>query len=453
RVRQRAGANARRSLCRWDDLSPLLLYTARAAYTTMSCAQREDVNQRIWWLADPLYLEPGNERRSEQYAREMVAALHAGNDVDERFDMRDDYEGPAVRELVLRYGWPASFPVPFRTTPPGWSRFDTHDVHLGLGGIQIRYWGPQYHTFADWSAVLDPVHSKPGDWDLGPEREDSVVWDFSWWAPEFYDRVEGPLVDLSTQIAFLRRDATAVVAAAMEWGIDPAILAPPRVAAVGVITAGNAREQPHIVGATMDGAHPRAILTPIESRPLLLGVEMVPKNDSGAAGRTRFGVAPPPPLRALARNTIALSDVILVRGGPTDPPPTTVQETLTRMYGSTRLENPTRLALFWEVYGQRDGDTVDVTIRFIRRSTAGLLTRAASAVGIGHVADDTILIRWHEPRPGDPLATVEGGVSIRPRSVAVDVAAMAAGDYTVDVHVDRRGVSAASDPRVFSIVR
>jgi hypothetical protein len=150
---------------------------------------------------------------------------------------------------------------------------------------------------------------------------------------------------------------------------------------------------------------------------------------------------------------VAISDLILVRAGPMDDAPTTVQQTLTRMYGSTRLDNPSRLALFWEVYGQRDGDTVDVSLRIVRRSDAGIVSRAAAAVGLGHAADDSLVIRWREPRPGDPLATVDRGVTIRPRSVVLDVSALQAGDYTVDVLVDRHGVRVASSPRAFSIVR
>jgi hypothetical protein len=73
------------TLCRWDDVSALLIYSARAAYAKLSCAQRRDINKRIWWLGDPLYLEPGNVRRTTHYARAVMGALHAGNDVDVDF--------------------------------------------------------------------------------------------------------------------------------------------------------------------------------------------------------------------------------------------------------------------------------------------------------------------------------------------------------------------------------
>ncbi|HTR77412.1 MAG TPA: hypothetical protein VMH39_04855 [Gemmatimonadaceae bacterium] len=477
------------TLCRWNDVSVLLVSSARAAYRKMSCAQQDGINKRVWWLADPLFLVPGNERRVADLARRVMAELEAENDADEWEDMRPGYTGPAVKEMLVRYGrpngmawWPPERctqitvpqPVGFATiwqpppmcinvVPPGWSRFDTRATYLGLTGVHNEphraipeYSGPQYHTIPDWSAITDPFHSKPADWDLGPELLDSLAWDSSWWAPEFYERYQGPLVDLSTQIAFIRRHASAVVAAAMEWAIDPDILPPPSRAAVGVITSGAPGEKPRITGAKMDGAHPRAILAPVQSRPLLLGVEMAPDNDSGAAGRTRMGVTPPPPLSALARGTIALSDPILVSAAPGEGAPISIQETLTRMYGSTDLIQPGRLAVFWEAYGQNDGDTVDVALRIVHQAAGSALGNVSSAVralmGLGGGGRDTISIRWREPRKGDPLAVIDSGVTIRPRGVALDVSALPAGDYTLEVDVTRKGV-AVSSKRTFSIIR
>src|SRR5438552_461639 len=49
--------------CRWTDVT-LLLPAAPAAYRALDCVARDSVERRFWWLADPLYLTPGNERRS-----------------------------------------------------------------------------------------------------------------------------------------------------------------------------------------------------------------------------------------------------------------------------------------------------------------------------------------------------------------------------------------------------
>ncbi|HTR78517.1 MAG TPA: hypothetical protein VMH39_10415, partial [Gemmatimonadaceae bacterium] len=336
------------TLCAWNDISVLLPYTEQLTYRKMSCAEQASINARVWWLANPLYLEPGNERRALHFARRVLGVLHAGNDADEREDMRDMYMGTAVREMVLRYGWPTTMvwsPPNRAFPPPGWSRFDIKlGTYIGITDIRNhrdparpQYLGPQYHTLPSWSTILDPMTTTDSSWDLGPEREDSLVYDGSWWAPEFYERYEGPLVSLSSQVGFLRRHETAVLAAAPEWNTATTFLDPPAAAAVGVITSGGPGEKLHIVGARMDGAHPRAILTPVESRPLILGIEMVPVNDSGAAGRTRFAIHPPTPLSALPPGGMAISDLILVRAAPGQAGPPSIQDALPRMYGSTVL--------------------------------------------------------------------------------------------------------------------
>jgi hypothetical protein len=239
----------------------------------------------------------------------------------------------------------------------------------------------------------------------------------------------------------------------MAWPTATTFLAPPAEVATGVITSGGPGENPRIAALAGNGARPDAILTPVESRPLLLGVEMIPRNDSGPAARTRFGITPPPPLNALTPGTIALSDILLVRATSADSFPTSVGDALPRMYGSTTLANPTRLAIFWEVYGQGDGDTVDVSLRIVRRSDAGVLARAVSAIGIGQAGNDSVTVQWREPRPGDPLAFADSGVSVRPRGFALNVSALVAGAYTVSVRVNRRGTIVTSAPREFTIVR
>ncbi|HTR77034.1 MAG TPA: hypothetical protein VMH39_02955, partial [Gemmatimonadaceae bacterium] len=35
------------------------------AYRAATCAGRDSINATIWWLAQPLYLEPGNERKTD----------------------------------------------------------------------------------------------------------------------------------------------------------------------------------------------------------------------------------------------------------------------------------------------------------------------------------------------------------------------------------------------------
>src|SRR5688572_3336004 len=61
--------------CHWTNLSPLLDDDIRGTYRKMGCAERDAVNARIWWVADPLYMTQGNERRTEHFSRMTHTAL------------------------------------------------------------------------------------------------------------------------------------------------------------------------------------------------------------------------------------------------------------------------------------------------------------------------------------------------------------------------------------------
>ncbi|HXL87297.1 MAG TPA: hypothetical protein VN927_08790, partial [Gemmatimonadaceae bacterium] len=86
--------------CHWLNLSPLLDDDLRDAYRKMSCAQREAADARIWWVADPLFMTPGNERRTEHFSRVLHTALQqdAANTYGSRW-------GGDLAELTLRFGW------------------------------------------------------------------------------------------------------------------------------------------------------------------------------------------------------------------------------------------------------------------------------------------------------------------------------------------------------------
>ena len=93
--------------CAWNDVRMLLDADTRRAYTGMSCEARADFEARLWWLSDPLYLEPGNERRAEHVARKVWAALLTPLGFDGRQHWRPKQGGEAVAESLLRYGWPS----------------------------------------------------------------------------------------------------------------------------------------------------------------------------------------------------------------------------------------------------------------------------------------------------------------------------------------------------------
>src|SRR5439155_12529719 len=60
--------------CAWTDLTALL-EDGGGGYRALSCAERQSVGERIWWLAWPLYSRHGNDLRTEHYARHTMVLL------------------------------------------------------------------------------------------------------------------------------------------------------------------------------------------------------------------------------------------------------------------------------------------------------------------------------------------------------------------------------------------
>lgn len=62
--------------CEWTDLSLIMTDSGQAQrYRRLGCAGREQTNARMWWLGDPLYSVPGNDRKTEHYSRWVVIEL------------------------------------------------------------------------------------------------------------------------------------------------------------------------------------------------------------------------------------------------------------------------------------------------------------------------------------------------------------------------------------------
>ncbi len=143
---------------------------------------------------------------------------------------------------------------------------------------------------------------------------------------------------------------------------------------------------------------------------------------------------------------------MLVRIDANDSEPATFADAITRMYGTTHLIKPQRVAVAWEVYGQADGDTVAVSLRIVRRNDQGLVLRALSAITLGREGPDSLVVGWTEPRSGDRPSSVDGGTSIRLRSLVLELSGLGAGSYSLEITTRRRTVSATAR-RDFTIER
>ncbi|PYP44862.1 MAG: hypothetical protein DMD50_13095, partial [Gemmatimonadetes bacterium] len=175
--------------CRWTDISALLDGTLAQRYRRLPCDERGPFERRLWWLAQPLYSLPGNDRRTEHLARATMTRIER--------DARSTYGvlwGDDLREVTVRFGWPTYWT---RSEPATLSSFA--DVPI-TGHEPV----PAFHFLPDGSAWDDPGSASPQVWEPRAPRAREH------YAPR-YATAFGPL---EHQVAlFRRRDSCLVVGA------------------------------------------------------------------------------------------------------------------------------------------------------------------------------------------------------------------------------------------------
>lgn len=441
--------------CTWTDLTVLLDRDGQAAYRRIPCPRRDSINARIWWLADPLFTDPANERRVEHDARQVMIRIRSTITPSERYDWRDAKGGRAIREMLTRYGWPAF---------AAWAGRDedrSHYIYLGTfdsvtldGGIFTtnEYTDPRAHTVPDWSAVADPWHAPSSAWlvSMNPDQISNVR-DSSWWPTEHYARPEGPLVQLAEQTALFRRFDRALLAVATD--LPTRLQRRPGEPIPGELALSTGPDS--VQFKTVSGVPGTTVVAAdlIAARPQVASLEFRGTTQGATSVRTRLGLDPPPPLSTLKPGEIAISQPVIIHpAGSGELPPSDPDLAIQRMYGTTRIRS-TNVGVFWETYGLDAGDTADVSVSVRRVGVQpGLLRRLAGHLGFGDGTEPGIVVSWREPRPGETVTTIAGPVPIQGRNVNLGIGHLDPGDYVLTVSASRPGRKPVSASRDFTIL-
>ena len=355
------------------------------------------MNRLLWWLADPLYSEPGNERRVEHYRRLVLGTLRSAPNLGERDDWRPAGNGRALSEMVVRYGWPSY------AYWGGGFEDDDHYGYLGVKAADIarsyglftsfEYRAPRVHSLPNWSAVRNPTQAVEADWDLTAQF-DSVpgAADTRWWPTEHMPRDSGVIVGIdASQRAFLRRDTTAILAVA---ATAPRNGWTPRATMIPTAVFVYSPSPDSIMSWKQLAFRDSTAVAwgVIPATPGIAGLEVV-TTPGGWAYRSRFGVAPPPTLAQLWPDTIAVSEPVLIEpAAATDQ--ITPEGALRRMLGSTVLREPRSIGVYWETYGVAAADSVEVAIAITRHNAGNRLQRLGAAIGLTDRKESTVTIRW-----------------------------------------------------------
>jgi hypothetical protein len=376
--------------CHWLNLAPLLDDDIRGTYKKLSCGQREAADARIWWVADPLFMTPGNERRTEHFSRVLHTALQQ--------DAANTYGsswGGDLAELILRFGWAEKW-----TQEPSQSMYP--ESKAAISGHERE---PGYHFFLtqqppdSLALIVDSVF----DIYQFPPREQ--------YAP-VYTRA---FVRLDAQVARFRRGDSTKVVAAYDVSADT-IFARRKFAAALIATGGEDTNPSKNELAESPVRNVLTVSTPWKEQ--LIGVELL-ANDSAAAARWRSGFAEIP----LDSGKVSVSDLLFVDGAPSLPG--NLDEAIPHVHGGTTFSRDTKIGLFWELYGKTPADSalpISLTITPVDES---ILRRTFRALRIAPKLTP-LNIRWQENGTAGVLSA---------RSVLLDLSLVPAGKYAVKLEV------------------
>ena len=385
--------------CQWTDLTPLLDDDMRGSYRKMQCAQRDSINARIWLAADPLYMTPGNERRTEHYARVMQTELQK--------DARNTYGlnwGGDLAELILRFGWAEK-----------WTQQVPTNVALGAQpSITGHEREPAFHFFPARRppASLDSLADSLFELHQFPPREQ--------YAP-LYTRA---FVLLDAQVARFRRGDSTRVVAAYDVTADTIF---GRRKFVATLIAMVDESTPPVRSDMVESPARNALSVTTPWKSQLIGVEMLAADSAGAA-RWRSGSSEIP----LDSARIGVSDLLFVDGGPSLP--ADLDEAIARAHGGTKFRRDTRIGLFWELYGKAPIDSTLPISLTITPIDEGFFRRAFRALRLAPKLTP-LNIRWQENGASGVLSA---------RSVLLDLSLVPAGKYAVKLEVGDHPKATAS---------
>jgi len=403
--------------CQWqEDMRAFMDRNLSDAFSRVSCVDRINLEARIWRLTDPFYLMPGNDRRTEHFAR-MVAW--------EMWDLQD-FIAPHSTFPISRDTWPV---MHANRTALGWPQWwwDFWGPATPVGDL------PGYRTTPSGAALQNPTGSNRADWSLvlrtddmiryGNTRRASSVGDarildvLSLQNFEWGDRYLPSYTiyrDLSDQTAFFARGDSFAVAAATDLRGHP--LAIRRPLEVGMVLMREELDEPAIVWGEEVSLTRYLFRTTVPAEGHFVSIEALVGHE--AAARVRFGHGLP----GIEEGALGLSDLLLFEWQ--EGLPEQLDAVAPHMLGSTRITGNEAIGLFWEVYGLGESNGIEVSLT-VRREDAGILRRLGQALRLV-AARDGPSVRWEEE---------EGVEEVVGRTLRLDLSGLDPGDYVLEIEV------------------
>ncbi|MBK8249756.1 MAG: hypothetical protein IPK85_20555 [Gemmatimonadetes bacterium] len=380
--------------CQWADIRVLLPPASTRELDALDCAKRADWDRHRWALADPLWSVPGNDRRTEHFARHVMSEL-------ERVS-RSPYHlswGKDSHELMLRYGWPERWS---RRSASGYNAGDVHVV-----GHEPH---PAFQFFPGDSGLLAPERVAQANWDLRPA--DAV----NRYAPAY----ASVAVVLTAQVARFERGDSLVLLTAVESPMDSAFDA-----ATAIWTVAT-RDSAGVI--LVSALRPGISATTVPRAARWMSIEAV---DSAHRAFARIRQALP---------VVGEPGLVLYR----DPRPddATLESVMPRMLVGARVRRSEPLGLYWEYDAGMVRESIAHVISVYPRS-APWLTRLARSL---HLAEAAAPVHVR-------VAESPSSAAIPSRALALDLSALGPGVYDLRVRIEARGETVGDVRRTISVVR
>jgi len=426
-----------------DSLLVFVLDDAsRQRLANLPCEPRRALIDTMWWLADPLWSEPGNDRFVAHYARETWIRLRAAATEDERFTWRSEGGGEALRATIMRYGWPS------HTYWGG--RFLDEEITQARERVRMEA-NPPYlaHEYSPGrtafipsaSLLLRPFESSADAW--AAQYAPATNTD-QWWPREHMRRRSTIVPMPHGQLAQLRRDSTVLVAIAINAPTPQRAPDPVDATIATMLAAAGPRDVNQLARRESPADSTLRLTAQLRAAPFVLSIEIAPRVPHEPWHRLRRGVRPPASLGQMRPGEIAVSEPILIdRLTPSDAP-VTADEAVRRMLGGEVVRRDRPFGVYWETYGFANGDTMDITVQLVRDDPSGTARRIGAALGLADARRDSVSVRWRDPDARYGATVIAAALPTVARSVTLDLRGLPPGAYVLRTtvrHVDGRGAT------------
>lgn len=335
--------------------------------------RRAELEARLWWLADPLWLVDGSERWTEHLARAVTIRVQR-----EAAGPFGSYWHDELEELTTRYGWPVD-----------WERVRRRAYRIGEPEDPVvAHHAPDALRFVPPPEVWeDPTAATPEGWELDPDEPRST------YQPAYLDTLHRPAAH--RVVTFPRPDSTLVVAV---WRTGWEAKAPTGAGALSRPAEAMLRadEAPGRTLASVRGASDRdegRLLLALPARHAVLSLEVLDR-DGRRAVRLRRGLS----RTGRPEGTPGMSDLLSVTAPHVPADSMRPPDDLRRAARRARLPGPAepgeRIGLYWELYGparRLAGARLDLVLE---REGGGFLRSLAEGLGLADADRRRVATGW-----------------------------------------------------------